>query len=229
MGITEKDIKLLWGRAAGFCSHPECNENLTRNYESGYITLGEMAHVIARSENGPRGSEIYLNKSKDTYENLILLCPTHHRNIDKAPKEFSVAQILDWKKNHEKKVENALSEVSIETFEMLCNKVSEILLDNNQVYKQYGPDSLVANHNPFSEVAEIWDLKKHTTIIPNNKKIINLISNNIALLNYTQKLIFYRFKEHAQAFEMNSQTRLDLQAVPRFPIEFSQMIEEGSK
>ncbi|MDR7074210.1 HNH endonuclease [Fictibacillus barbaricus] len=226
MSISEKDLKLLWGRAAGRCSY--CNENLTRDYETGTITLGEMAHVIAKSQNGPRGSAIFLAETeRDNYENLILLCPTHHRMIDKAPQNFSVQEILRWKEEHEKRINQALSEIILESISDLCEKVASILLENSQIHKQYGPESLVANSNPMSDVSDIWTIKKLTKIIPNNKKIINVVENNIELLNFQQKKIFFSFKEHAEAFEMNSQSRIDRDAVPTFPLEFSKMIEEG--
>jgi hypothetical protein len=48
MSISELDIKLLWGRAAGICSNPECQKDLTTLLETGgtgYI-IGEMAHVV---------------------------------------------------------------------------------------------------------------------------------------------------------------------------------------
>ncbi|OIU71020.1 HNH endonuclease [Rossellomorea aquimaris] len=225
MTILEKDLKILWGRAAGRCSY--CNEDLTRTFEQGSITLGEMAHVIARSQNGPRGSAEFLAENeRDKYENLILLCPTHHRLIDKAPRNFAVEDILEWKRRHEEKVNFSLSNIEVQTFYELCERVAIILLENSQIHKQYGPESLVANSNPFSDVSDIWSLKKLTKIIPNNRKIINIIEKNIGLLKYTQKKTFYLFKEHAEAFELNTQSRLDREAVPRFPIEFKNMIEE---
>ncbi|WP_342536519.1 HNH endonuclease signature motif containing protein [Sporosarcina sp. FSL K6-3508] len=226
MAIQEKELKLLWGKAAGRCSY--CNEDLTRTYDTGSITLGEMAHVIARSEKGPRGNEVFLAADKrDKYSNLILLCPTHHTMIDKAPENFSVQQIISWKEEHEEKIRIALTEIKLESTKELFEKVAPILLENSQIHKQYGPESLVANRNPLSEVADIWTVKKLTKLIPNNKKIINVIESNINLLIYKQQEIFYGFKEHAEAFEMNALGRLDREVVPVFPLTFKKMIEEG--
>ena len=83
MAISERDVKLLWGRAGGCCSKPGCAIDLTKEVEGGddYV-IGEMAHMIARSPDGPRGRA---GGGDDTYANLILLCPTHHREVDKAP------------------------------------------------------------------------------------------------------------------------------------------------
>lgn len=44
-----------------------------------------MAHIIAKSENGPRGNNL---PEDNTYDNLILLCPNHHKTVDKNPLEY---------------------------------------------------------------------------------------------------------------------------------------------
>jgi len=87
MNISEVDLKILWGKAAGRCSYPGCSNNCISYFEkSGDKILGEMAHVIPQSSDGPRGTAGI--KGPDTYENLILLCPYHHEMIDKAPADF---------------------------------------------------------------------------------------------------------------------------------------------
>jgi hypothetical protein len=48
-----RDIKLLWGRAANRCSFPECRMMLTTEGDNSLI--GENAHIVARSPDGPRG------------------------------------------------------------------------------------------------------------------------------------------------------------------------------
>lgn len=95
MAISETDLKLLWGRAAGLCSNPQCKKDLTavlidrKNYN-----IGEMAHIIARSVDGPRGQKM---PGPDSYDNLILLCPTCHTIVDKDPgghpKELALASM----------------------------------------------------------------------------------------------------------------------------------------
>jgi len=86
VSISEKDIKRLWGLAAGKCSEPSCTTDCIQSVDSNDpLLIGEMAHVVAREEKGPRGKK---GGGADTYENLILLCPTHHRMVDKAPDRF---------------------------------------------------------------------------------------------------------------------------------------------
>ena len=104
MSISDPDIKLLWGRAAGMCSNPHCQKDLTillENGEAAYI-IGEMAHVVARQPMGPRGRQA---GGSDSYQNLLLLCPSCHRIIDKAPvNQFPENMLFKWKEEHENRI-----------------------------------------------------------------------------------------------------------------------------
>ena len=106
----QKDIKVLWSRAAGRCSYPECRIDLILpgNKSDPVATIGEMAHIHACSKAGPRFDP---NISKvNGYDNLILLCSTHHAMIDKQPKSYPAEILKEWKKNHEKWVNEKLTE-----------------------------------------------------------------------------------------------------------------------
>src|SRR5258706_1902305 len=108
MNISELDLKKLWGKAAGQCSSPGCSNNCISYFEkSGDKILGEMAHVIPQSNDGPRGTAG--TQGPDTYENLILLCPYHHTMVDKAPKDFPAKLLHEWKSQHESRIEQSLA------------------------------------------------------------------------------------------------------------------------
>lgn len=100
------DVKTLWGLAAGRCAFPDCKIELT--FIGGGKTLGEIAHIIAKSPDGPRGNVDIPPDSKDTYNNLILLCPTHHKVIDNNLEEWTVDKIKQAKEDHEKWVATQL-------------------------------------------------------------------------------------------------------------------------
>lgn len=111
MAINQKDIKLLWGLAACRCAFPDCRALLTQTHDinKNYCSIGEQAHIIAREKNGPRGDSLLSDLERDSYENLILLCPNHHTIIDKEPTKFTVDKLKTIKKNHELWVQNSLS------------------------------------------------------------------------------------------------------------------------
>jgi hypothetical protein len=216
MAIAEKDIKLLWGRAGGRCSKPGCTEDLTALTENGGYTVGEMAHVIGRKPNARRGVP---QGGADIYDNLILLCPLHHRHIDKAPEDTFPSELLhEWKRQHEETIRRAGSTQRFERFEDLKASVSRILASNKVVFSELGPRSKIALRDPSSNLCSVWDLRRLDRILPNNRKIVNLIDANIHLLPINLIEVFERFRTHAGAYERHVYHPLD--SYPLYPQEF---------
>lgn len=222
MTISERDLKVLWGSAAGRCSRPGCDEECIRFLDHSDPTIiGEMAHIIAKKPQGPRGVE---TGGEDTYENLILLCPTHHTEIDKASDGVYSADILyQWKKSHEDQVRNSFQGSQYESLQHPANVVMRYLIENKTASQQYGPESEEAKHNPLSSMVQTWALRKLDTIVPNNRRIINIIKQNRSLfeLNDYQKCAL--FIEHAEGFERNCYQRTE--GALRFPVDFERLID----
>ena len=112
MSISEKDIKLLWGRAAERCSFPECPMKLTQDKKlaSDSYPLGEQAHIIGEAETAPRGKSNLTDTEINSYYNRILLCPNHHTIVDKNPEDYTVEKLHLFKDQHEYWVQHTLSE-----------------------------------------------------------------------------------------------------------------------
>ncbi|MEU9201420.1 HNH endonuclease [Streptomyces sp. NPDC048332] len=73
------------------------------------VVMGEEAHIRSAKPDGPRHDTDYDDTKLDTYENLLLLCPTHHTLIDKNNGAgFSVAKLEETKSAHEKLVTESL-------------------------------------------------------------------------------------------------------------------------
>lgn len=90
--IKDKEIKKLYGNSAGRCNL--CSMNLCEDD----VQIGEMAHIIAKSQNGPRGNTLPVD---NTYDNLILVCPNDHKIIDKNPLEYPPEKLKQIKKEFE--------------------------------------------------------------------------------------------------------------------------------
>jgi hypothetical protein len=110
MGINVLARKLLWGRAGNRCAYPGCLQALTidlgtedsKLLSAVGVVMGEEAHIRSSSKGGPRYDGGYSMDKVDTYENLILLCPTHHTLIDKNNGSgFSVLCLEEMKRAHE--------------------------------------------------------------------------------------------------------------------------------
>lgn len=87
MSILLKTHKLLWGRSGNKCAMPDCrNELIVDETETDNESIiGDEAHIIARSNDGPRGESEMSSEDRDKYDNLILLCRIHHKVIDDQP------------------------------------------------------------------------------------------------------------------------------------------------
>jgi hypothetical protein len=72
--------------------------------------VGDEAHTIARSESFTRGDYDSLSpEERDHYSNLILLCKTHHKQIDDQPTHFTVERLREIKAAHELEVRSNLT------------------------------------------------------------------------------------------------------------------------
>ena len=178
--------------------------------------IGEMAHIIAQGASGPRADG---EEPDNTYDNLVLLCPNHHKQIDKAPEQFPPKILRQWKVEHENWIDSSLSNHICSTIDELITMVHELLLENRQIWLSIGPESELAQLHPGSNTYQLWHMRRLDTITPNNKKVVNLVSANRKLLNGNQLKAFVEFKNHAMAYELHVYERLE--HYPRFPKSFA--------
>jgi hypothetical protein len=111
--ISQRDIKLLWGRSGARCAL--CRSHLAHDKEhaTGAFHLGEHAHIVAAESDGPRGTSPLSGAERDSYPNLILLCPTCHSRIDTGePESYPVERLHHIKTTHELWVQSQLSSPS---------------------------------------------------------------------------------------------------------------------
>ncbi|MFG2812361.1 HNH endonuclease signature motif containing protein [Streptomyces sp. NPDC048410] len=100
MGISEKTRKILWIQAGGFCSI--CKEQVITlgTASDDPSVFGEEAHIVARSEGGPRAGGL-ADEFLNHHTNLILLCSKDHKRIDDQPNHFTVERLRKIKSEHE--------------------------------------------------------------------------------------------------------------------------------
>ena len=110
MSILLKTHKLLWGRSGNRCAFEECrNELIADETETDdESVIGDEAHIVARKKDGPRGDHPMPFDDRDKYDNLILLCRIHHKQIDDQPNHYTVEKLIELKKEHEKWVKESL-------------------------------------------------------------------------------------------------------------------------
>ncbi len=111
MTISLKTQKMLWGRSASRCSFPKCKKELVMDatLTDDESLVGEACHIVARSEDGPRGVSNLTSEQRDKYANLVLMCNMHHKVIDDQPEHYTVDMLQNFKAKHETWVNQSLS------------------------------------------------------------------------------------------------------------------------
>lgn len=106
----------LWAKSAGRCEFQGCNcllyeDNLTGENNN----HGQKAHIIAFSENGPRGDKELSAELDGHEENVMLLCNEHHHLIDhEGVEKYSVDVLRKMKENREREIRQ-LTELTTES------------------------------------------------------------------------------------------------------------------
>lgn len=105
--IPQKVKVQLWTLSAGRCEYRGCNKPLWRDELSmRKMNNAYIAHIVADSPDGPRGDVKRSPLLAKSFNNLMLMCDSHHRLIDREdvsghPEEL----LLEMKKEHEKRIE----------------------------------------------------------------------------------------------------------------------------
>lgn len=109
---SEKTIKILFGNCGRQCAHPDCTNPIIESATdySDDAVVGQICHIYAASDNGPRGKTGLTDDEKNSPENLILLCGHHHPVVDKQHETYPAPLLQKWKREHEAKYQPATAE-----------------------------------------------------------------------------------------------------------------------
>src|SRR6267142_731106 len=98
---------LLAARSGGRCEFAGCNEYLFEHpltLQDG--NFSQHAHIVAFSEEGPRGNEGARPDNINSVDNLMLLCPLCHKLIDDNPDDYPRSVLEKYKQDHEERIKH---------------------------------------------------------------------------------------------------------------------------
>lgn len=177
--IDESVKRRLYAESMGRCMNPNCQRELF--CKKGDII--EKAHI-----------DPYCETADNSFENLVLLCPSCHTDFDKNC-IFTPEEVLGWKETRREELEKMFSK-KYTSFEELKKEVVPLLLENQTIFTSY---YMKGNR-------ELWD-KFEVTILSNNRKIKLLFSANLDLIQYHQQESYSNlaciqvFMRHIDEFE----------------------------
>jgi hypothetical protein len=102
---------MVWTKSAGVCAFAGCRQSLVveRTSKDPAALIGEIAHIVAHSGEGPRAEFAPPGGQIDGEANLLLMCPTDHKTIDRQPQTWTVERLVGMKEDHERWVRESLS------------------------------------------------------------------------------------------------------------------------
>ena len=123
--IAEKELKALIALSGNVCAFPCCKTQFVSpgNSADDAVFLGEMAHIVGDSHQGPRGDFPMSDDDRDKHTNLLLLCGDHHKTIDSQPRTYSVSVLRQIKEDHEGRIRRTMGGIAMPTPAPLTQEV----------------------------------------------------------------------------------------------------------
>lgn len=206
----------LFSNSGGYCQNPKCLTPLFRDTGTKTVHTAEMAHIFAANDDGPRADKEMSPDERGAFENLILLCPTCHTMIDKAPDDFPDQLIREWKRSHIRQIAETFGARSYDNRAEARAVIDANLRENRLIFEKYGPNNEYSE-NPESEQAATWQNKMMSTILPNNRRILTIMDANRRLLLDGERDVVEAFRQHIadlEARHVNDDPVVDAQRFP---------------
>ncbi|WP_428680354.1 HNH endonuclease [Sphingopyxis sp.] len=190
----------LFAAASGHCQRPECLDALFPVELGGDKHIAEMAHVIPHGDAGPR----YADRPEgdfdaDSFDNLLLLCPTCHTMVDKDPDAYPRQLLLDWKQAH---LGNLALKQGIKAYDergQVREAVAAVLAENSAIWERYAPvDGAEFEYDPEAEAAKAWVQRVRSVILPNHYRMQAIIEANLGLASDEERRTFAEYQEHVR-------------------------------
>lgn len=127
-GPSEKTIKRLFAISGNLCAFPGCSLPIVESV--GTIT-GEICHIRAQNEGGPRFDKAQTDEERNGFGNLVLLCRRHHKIVDAEPNVYSVEALEEIKSIRER--EMGRPEQATDSFyaKILLSDLRRVEVNNN--------------------------------------------------------------------------------------------------
>lgn len=119
MANAQEALKKLFALSGNSCEFAGCDEKII-DYEYNMVT-GKICHIKSNKPNSPRFNKQLTVEEFNAFENLLVLCPKHHKIVNSNPGEFTIEYLQKIKREHESKagaketVEDWVIEKLIET------------------------------------------------------------------------------------------------------------------
>lgn len=124
-------IKRLFALSGNICAFRKCTQTLI-DERSGSV-LAEICHIKGKRPNSPRYDVSQNDEERDAFENLILMCPIHHKIIDDDEISYTVERLQQIKSNYESRpTASAQLNPTQQKLEALLERHLQLLVEEKQ-------------------------------------------------------------------------------------------------
>ena len=191
----------LFADSAGFCQSPNCHRRLFLDTDSGNLHIAEMAHVFAANDNGPRANIELTEEERGAYENLILLCPFMPlRSSTRHPRIFRTTCWSNGSVAMLSGLPLSSARSSTGNRQAVRQAIEPALAENRLIFDEYGPDNEY-RFDPESELAQVWQRKVRSRVLPNNRKVLAILDANRCHLRGQELTTLEQFRQHVDDME----------------------------
>ena len=207
--IKEYTRMKLWALSAGRCEI--CNTILYKDTNYGFDgNFSNIAHIIGVGKNGPRSSK-ELGEDKNSFENLMLLCPTCHHGIDNNTDYFTENYLLNLKKEHERRVEyltgiDSKKECLLVSYFVNVNEVAKQYTSNKSMLLAVTDSKMLPKQHAIIDLCDDGEIKYS----PDSESIIKKASeletqfNRSIKHNTNESLAIFAFACQPLLFKLGS-------------------------
>ena len=103
-------LRELYIFSGNMCAMPDCKKLLIDEYGT---WIGEVAHIYAASNGGPRANSGLSSEDRRKADNLILVCSNCHTIIDSDEARYSAEELRKIKKAHEEIYKKGLEQAKL--------------------------------------------------------------------------------------------------------------------
>lgn len=212
--ITDPVKKKLFGNSANFCNLCRYEGNFVR-----HVTL-EMAHIIAFADDPSAPRYVQGRSGDNSYENLILLCPNHHTEIDHKDNldKYTIEFLKDIKKSHETYFSQEALSFTAPDDSILLQKIHEnISLQKILNALEWRPSFVKEDVFELSTFVDLIN-KNTPTHFPFKARVFNeltqiILENWTSLKNNLIDQNMFNYLGHDHEFKMKYISKIDFHTI----------------
>ena len=222
---TDQD-RILFSESAGTCLI--CNTHLFPNgpNRERAILLAERAHIVAYSDDGPRADPSLAPACRSNHRNIVLLCPTCHTKVDKAPDSYPAEDLLRRKETRRQAVDLVGGTPIFSTRPEARRAAERLLARNRSLFEQYGPHPDDGS-TKSAEGAHAWTARVLDEIVPNNRLLVALVEMNEDLTTKPDRDAAELLRQHTDDLERKHIEGQTSGPAKRFPVEAEVLFGSG--